>query len=56
MVYRRGFVSALAGIMILASAGVLGFVLSNWLAAIILGGFGATVFVAGTQYDGQSGL
>ena len=56
MVHRKGLMGAVIGTMLITGAGALGFAAGNWLIAIIVGGVGTTVFVAGIQYDGQDGL
>ena len=56
MAHRKGFASAIAGIVLLIGAGILGFTAGYWVPAIILGGAGSSAFIAGIQYDNQSGL
>ncbi len=42
---------ATTGLSMMAGAGALGFLASNWVAALVLGGVGSSAFIVSTQHD-----
>ena len=47
---KASILSGMAGIGLLALAGMLGFVFMNWLGAIVLFGIGSCALIRGLQY------
>ena len=56
MAYKKGVAGVIAGMVLMAAAAYLGFSAHNWIPAIIAGGVGGCVFIAGVQYENPGGL